>query len=89
MNPLKFGHVKISLEEMKHVILVQMSVLMKRNVLMNANMLIGLENVPLCLILFLALAVNGVRVRIESGLKKVDYLAIFLSKILPDLWYEL
>ena len=64
MNRLKSGRVKISLEKMKRVILVPMSVLMKRNVLMNANMLSGLENVPLCRMLFLDPAVNGVKVRI-------------------------
>ena len=66
MNHLKSGRVKISLEKMKRVILVPMSVLMKRNVLMNANMLSGLENVPLCRMLFLDPAVNGVKVRIPN-----------------------
>ena len=72
MNPLKSGHVKISLEEMKHVILVQMSVPMKKNVLMNANMLNGLENVLLCHMLFLAPVMNGVRVRIKCFICEIN-----------------
>ena len=71
-NPLKSGRVKISLEEMKRVILVLMSVPMKKSVLMNANMLSGLESVLLCHMLFLAPVMNGVRVRIRFFLCEIN-----------------
>ena len=66
MNPRKSGHVKLSLEEMKLVILGLIIVLILRNVWIRANLLSGLENAALYLMLFLVLAMNGVMVSLES-----------------------
>ena len=67
MNPMKSGHVKLSLEEMKLVILGLIIVLILRNVWIHANLLSGLENAALYLMLFLILAIFGVMVSLESG----------------------